>query len=54
MMSALQEGMGRVDFQKWLSSQLELSVERFQPYHEALMVECERYIGVNLERSGFK
>lgn len=47
MMSALREGMGRVDFQRWLSDQLELSVGRFQPYHEALVGECERYMEVN-------
>ncbi len=47
MMSALQEGMGRADFQKWLTKQLEISVERFQPYHDALVQECKRYLQIN-------
>ncbi|MDJ0800877.1 MAG: hypothetical protein QNJ51_29400 [Calothrix sp. MO_167.B12] len=47
MMSALREGMGRREFQKWLTNQLERSSERFQPYHEALIVECERYRSMN-------
>ncbi len=47
MMSALQQGMGKVDFRKWLNKQLEISTERFRPYHDALVVECERYLRMN-------
>lgn len=47
MMSALQKGMGKDKFQKWLSKQLSLSIDRFQPYHSALVIECKRYFGIN-------
>ena len=51
MMSALRDGMGRLEFQKWLNNHLERSRERFRPYHQVLVEECGRYLNINMSLS---
>nr|ABN12951.1 hypothetical protein [Johanseniella A1345] len=49
MMSALSQGLGVTNFNKWFESNMDRSVERFSRTHEALIQECRRYAASNAD-----